>query len=132
MYTPVPKDYYSSLHWRQKRREALAYRNYTCAACGTYWGSRMQFMLDVHHTKKAYQSLWHENVSDLFCLCNKRAPKKCHKRGAYEAFEIRSDRTANWYINIANRLVSWSWRAARSLARWVWRKCRRGPPSQRW
>lgn len=128
MPTPVPDGYYHSPHWQAKRRKALAYRNYTCAACGTHWGPARQYMLDVHHTKKAYQNLWRENVTDLFALCGKRAGRKCHKKGIYEAAQIRSDRTANRYIGALNWACSRAWRAVR----WAWRKLRAAPPSRGW
>jgi hypothetical protein len=57
MYTPVPKGYYQTDHWKATRRRVLVYRNHTCAACGTYYGPTKAYLLDCHHTKKAYQKM---------------------------------------------------------------------------
>jgi hypothetical protein len=121
MFTKVPNGYYQSEHWQATRRRVLVYRNFTCAACRTYWGPEKTYLLDCHHTKKAYQELWREKEQDLFLLCNARAPRKCHRKGLYEAREIRRDRTANrwiWIIVGASRLVG---RLIRGMIRLLFR-----------
>lgn len=117
MYTKVPDGYYDTDAWKKKRWAVLARKNFTCQACGKNWGPSRQYMLEVHHTPRAYQELGHERLEDLFPLCGKRAPHRCHKKGKYTSREIRRDRKSQawvnallWVIAVPFRLVRWTWR----------------------
>ena len=60
--------YLQSPHWRSLRNWVLL------ECCGLCQRCRRNLADDVHHTKKAYKDLWHENPGDLRALC-----RDCHR-----------------------------------------------------
>lgn len=104
------KRYLASRHWKQTRKEALAYHGRRCAVCGT------TRRLQVHHL--TYERLGHELMTDFKILC-----KAHHPKGAFSAGQIASWRhdliflrVLEWLLFLPFRLVWWLLRSGWRIA----------------